>query len=73
MNVVQSGNAAQVIKDSKQTKAQMLFPDDNALYRKMCKTEAKEDLMKCNLTEEQARDVVIAILSGKIRHVALMY
>ena len=73
VNVVQSGNAAQVIKDSEQTKAQMLFPDDNALYRKMCKTEAKEDLMKCNLTEEQARDVVIAILSGKIRHVAMMY
>jgi hypothetical protein len=73
VNVVQSGNAAQVIKDSEQTKAQMLFPDDNALYRKMCKTEAKEDLMKCNLTEEQARDVVIAILSGKIRHVAMMF
>ena len=73
VNVVQSGNAAQVIKDSEQTKAQMLFPDDNALYRKMCKTEAKEDLMKCNLTEDQARDVVIAILSGKIRHVAMMF
>lgn len=73
VNVVHSGNAAQVIKDSEQTKAQMLFPDDNALYRKMCKTEAKEDLMKCNLTEEQARDVVIAILSGKIRHVAMMF
>lgn len=73
VNVVQNGNAAQVIKDSEQTKAQMLFPDDIALYRKMCKTEAKEDLMKCNLTEEQARDVVIAILSGKIRHVAMMF
>ncbi len=73
VNVVQSGNAAQVIKDSEQTMSKMLFPDDNALYRKMCKTEAKEDLMKCNLTEEQARDVVIAILSGKIRHVAMMY
>ena len=73
VNVVQSGNAAQVIKDSEQTKAQMLFPEDNALYRKMCKTEAKEDLMKCNLTEEQARYVVLAILSGKIRHVAMMF
>ena len=73
VNVVHSGNAEQVIKDSEQTKAQMLFPDDNALYRKMCKTEAKEDFMKCNLTEEQARDVVIAILSGKIRHVAMMF
>ena len=73
VNVVQNGNAAQVIKDSEQTMSKMLFPDDNALYRKMCKTEAKEDLMKCNLTEEQARDVVIAILSGKIRHVAMMY
>ena len=73
VNVVQNGNAAQVIKDSEQTKAQMLFPDDIALYRKMCKTETKEDLMKCNLTEEQARDVVIAILSGKIRHVAMMF
>lgn len=73
VNVVQNGNAAQVIKDSQQTKAQMLFPDDKAMYRKMCKTEAKEDLMKCNLTEDQARDVVLAILSGKIRHVAMMF
>lgn len=73
VSVVQSGNAAQVIKDSQQTKAQMLFPDDKAMYRKMCKTEAKEDLMKCNLTEDQARDVVLAILSGKIRHVAMMF
>lgn len=73
VNVVQSGNAAQVIKDSKQTMSKMLFPDDKAAYRKMCKTEAKEDLMKCNLTEEQARNVVIAILSGKIRHVAMMF
>ena len=73
VNVVQSGNAAQVLKDSKQTMSKMLFPDDKAAYRKMCKTEAKEDLMKCNLTEEQARNVVIAILSGKIRHVAMMF
>ena len=73
VNVVQSGNAAQIIKDSQQTMSKMLFSDDKATYRKMCKTEAKEDLMKCNLTEDQARDVVIAILSGKIRHVAMMY
>lgn len=73
VNVVQSGNAAQVIKDSQQTMSKMLFPDDKAMYRKMCKTEAKEDLMKCNLTEDQARDVVLAILSGKIRHVAMMF
>lgn len=73
VSVVQSGNAAQVIKDSQQTMSKMLFPDDKAMYRKMCKTEAKEDLMKCNLTEDQARDVVLAILSGKIRHVAMMF
>ena len=73
VNVVQNGNAAQVIKDSEQTKSQMLFPDDKAMYRKMCKTEAKEDLMKCDLTEDKARDVVLAILSGKIRHVAMMF
>lgn len=73
VNVVQNGNAAQVIKDSQQTMSKMLFPDDKAMYRKMCKTEAKEDLMKCNLTEDQARDVVLAILSGKIRHVAMMF
>lgn len=73
VNVVQSGNAAQVIKDSQQTMSKMLFPDDKAMYRKMCKTEAKEDLMECNLTEDQARDVVLAILSGKIRHVAMMF
>lgn len=73
VNVVQSGNAAQVIKDSQQTMSKMLFPDDNAMYRKMCKTEAKEDLMKCDLTEDKAKDVVLAILSGKIRHVAMMF
>ena len=73
VNVVQSGNAAQVIKDSQQTMSKMLFPDDKAMYRKMCKTEAKEDLMKCDLTEDKARDVVLAILSGKIRHVAMMF
>ena len=73
VSVVQSGNAAQVIKDSEQTKSQMLFPDDKAMYRKMCKTEAKEDLMKCDLTEDKAKDVVLAILSGKIRHVAMMF
>ena len=73
VNVVQSGNAAKVIKDSEQTKAQMLFPDDKAMYRKMCKTEAKEDLMKCDLTEDKAKYVVLAILSGKIRHVAMMF
>lgn len=73
VNVVQNGNAAQVIKDSQQTMSKMLFPDDKAMYRKMCKTEAKEDFMKCNLTEDQARDVVLAILSGKIRHVAMMF
>lgn len=73
VNVVQSGNAAQVIKDSQQTMSKMLFPDDKAMYRKMCKTDAKEDLMECNLTEDQARDVVLAILSGKIRHVAMMF
>lgn len=73
VSVVQSGNAAQVIKDSQQTMSKMLFPDDKAMYRKMCKTEAKEDFMKCNLTEDQARDVVLAILSGKIRHVAMMF
>ena len=73
VNVVQNGNAAQVIKDSEQTKAQMLFPDDKAMYRKMCKTEAKEDLMKCDITEDQAREIVIAILSGKVRHVAMMF
>jgi len=73
VNVVQNGNAAQVIKDSQQTMSKMLFPDDKAMYRKMCKTEAKEDLMKCDLTEDQARDVVLAILSGKIRHVAMMF
>lgn len=73
VNVVQSGNAAQVIKDSQQTMSKMLFPDDKAMYRKMCKTEAKEDLMKCDLTEDKAKDVVLAILSGKIRHVAMMF
>ncbi len=73
VNVVQNGNAAQVIKDSQQTMSKMLFPDDKAMYRKMCKTEAKEDLMKCDLTEDKARDVVLAILSGKIRHVAMMF
>ncbi len=73
VNVVQNGNAAQVIKDSQQTMSKMLFPDDKAMYRKMCKTEAKEDLMKCDLTEDQAKDVVLAILSGKIRHVAMMF
>lgn len=73
VNVVQNGNAAQVIKDSQQTMSKMLFPDDKAMYRKMCKTEAKEDLMKCDLTEDQAREIVIAILSGKVRHVAMMF
>lgn len=72
-NVVQNGNAAQVIKDSQQTMSKMLFPDDKAMYRKMCKTEAKEDLMKCDLTEDQARKIVIAILSGNVRHVAMMF
>lgn len=67
------GDAQKAIKDAEKTKSEMLFPDDKAAYRKMCKTEAKEDLMKCNLTEEQARNVVIAILSGKIRHVAMMF
>lgn len=73
VNVVQNGNATQVIKDSQLTMSKMLFSDDKAMYRKMCKTEAKEDLMKCDLTEDQARDVVLAILSGKIRHVAMMF
>ena len=73
VSVVQNGNAAQVVKDSQQTMSKMLFPDDKAMYRKMCKTEAKEDLMKCDLTEDKARDVVLAILSGKIRHVAMMF
>lgn len=72
VNVVQSGNAAQIIKDAEQTKSQMLFPDDKAVYRHRCKTEAKEDLMKCNLTEDQARDVVIAILNKKVRHVMML-
>lgn len=71
--VTVQGEAQKAIKDAEKTKSSMLFPDDKAAYRKMCKTEAKEDLMKCNLTEDQARDVVIAILSGKIRHVAMMY
>lgn len=73
VNVVESGNAAQVLRDAEETKSQMLFADDKAMYVKMCKTEAKEDLMNCGLNEEQARDVVIAILTGKVRHVAMMF
>lgn len=73
VNVVESGNAAQVLRDAEETKSQMLFTDDKVMYVKMCKTEAKEDLMNCGLNEEQARDVVIAILTGKVRHVAMMF
>ena len=73
VNVVESGNAAQVLRDAEETKSQMLFADDKAMYVKMCKTEAKEDLMNCGLNEEQAKDVVIAILAGKVRHVAMMF
>lgn len=71
--VTVQGEAQKALKDAEKTKSEMLFPDDKAMYRKMCKTEAKEDLMKCDLTEDQARDVVLAILSGKIRHVAMMF
>lgn len=73
VNVVQSGNAAQVVKDAERTKAEMLFPDDRKAYEKSCKTEAKKDLMALGLTEEKAIDVVIAILNGNVRHVAMMF
>ena len=70
---VQSGNAAHAIKDAEKTKSEMLFPDDRKYYERTCKTETKEDLMKHGLTEEQARDIVIAVLSGKVRHLAMMF
>lgn len=70
---VQSGNAAQAIKDAEKTKSEMLFPEDRKAYEKNCKTEAKKDLMDLGLTEEQARDIVIAVLSGKVRHLAMMF
>ena len=70
---VQSGNAAQSIKDAEKTKSEMLFPEDRKSYERTCKTETKEDLMKHGLTEDQARDIVIAVLSGKVRHLAMMF
>ena len=67
------GDAQKAIKDAEKTKSEMLFPEDRKAYEKNCKTEAKKDLMDLGLTEEQARDIVIAVLSGKVRHLAMMF
>lgn len=70
---MESTDMLKVQADAQTTKNNMLFPDDQAYYRKTCKTEAKEDLMKLGLTEEQARNVVIGILTNKVRHTAMVF
>lgn len=70
---MESTDMLKVQADAQKTKNNMLFPDDQAYYRKTCKTEAKEDLMKLGLTEEQARNVVIGILTNKVRHTAMVF
>ena len=70
---MESTDMLKVQQDAQKTKNDMLFPDDGAMYRKTCKTEAKEDLMKLGLTEEQARNVVIGILTNKVRHTAMVF
>lgn len=70
---MESTDMLKVQQDAQKTKNDMLFPDDVAMYRKTCKTEAKEDLMKLGLTEEQARNVVIGILTNKVRHTAMVF
>lgn len=70
---MESTDMLKVQADAQKTKNDMLFPDDGAMYRKTCKTEAKEDLMKLGLTEEQARNVVIGILTNNVRHTAMVF
>lgn len=70
---MESTDMLKVQADAQKTKNYMLFPDDAAMYRKTCKTEAKEDLMKLGITEEQARAVVLGILNGKVRHTAMVF
>lgn len=70
---MESTDMLKVQVDAQKTRNNMLFPDDQAYYRKTCKTEAKEDLMKLGLTEEQARNVVIGILTNKVRHTAMVF
>lgn len=70
---MESTDMIKVQADAQKTKNDMLFPDDMAMYRKTCKTEAKEDFMKLGLTEEQARNVVIGILTNKVRHTAMVF
>ena len=70
---MESTDMLKVQADAQKTKNDMLFPDDQAYYRKTCKTESKEDLMALGLTEEQAKNVVIGILTNKVRHIAMVF
>lgn len=70
---MESTDMLKVQADAQKTKNDMLFPDDQKYYRKTCKTESKEDLMALGLTEEQAKNVVIGILTNKVRHIAMVF
>lgn len=71
---VMQGGIAKVKNDAEKTKAQMLFPDDKAEYRRMCNREALEDMVaNSGITEDQAKAVITAIVKNKVRHIYMMY
>lgn len=71
---VMQGDIAAVRRDAEKTKAGMLFPDDQKLYRRTCNREALEDMTKCaGITEDQAKAIITAIVNNQVRHIFMMY
>ena len=68
------GDIAAVRRDAEKTKADMLFPDDQKMYKRTCNREALEDMTKCaGITEDQAKAIITAIVKNQVRHIFMMY
>lgn len=59
--------------DARKTRDNMLFPDDEANYKRMVNREVLEDLMKYDISEPTAKRLITDIVRGKVRHVRVMY
>ena len=68
------GDISAVKRDAEKTKADMLFPDNQKMYKRTCNREALEDMTKCaGITEDQAKAIITAIVKNQVRHIFMMY